>query len=150
MISAIDPHRRFQRRMALQMGAGTVVVLLAILWAWRVPAPASPTIPTADHMAASGAQTAAPTVDAAAWNVTLWRGFTDEAAPVAQAAPTSLKLFSIFQQGDGFTAAIACDDGQLVYVKAGDSANGFTVVRVEANNAVVRLNGHELRLGLAP
>lgn len=148
MTSASDPYRRFQRRMAFQAGACWLLVLLAAGWAWRVPAPTAPVLATARPARVEG-QATTPAINPAAWNINLWRPFLDEAAPVATAgAPTAFKLFSIMQQGDGFTAAISAGDGALVYVKAGDSGPGFSVVRVEAGAVVLRINGQEQRLGL--
>lgn len=145
---ATDPHHRFRRQLALQVAACWAVALLAGLWAWQAPVPPAPTLPAAAATAGGPAATAMA-IDAAAWNVQLWRPFTDEAPSAAPSAPLALKLLSILQQGDGLTAAI--DPGNnagLAYVKAGDSCNGFTVVRVESDGVVVRIDGRERRLEL--
>lgn len=151
MTSAPDPHRRFQRMMALQAGACWILALLAAWWAWRVPVPADPVLATTRSTRAATAPALASTIDTATWNTLLWQPFLDEAPVVASATPSAFKLFSILQQGDGLTAAIAAgDQAGLLYVKAGDTGNGFTVVRVEANGVVLRVNGQEQRLGLNP
>ena len=149
MTSATDPYRRFQRRLLLQAGTCWFAVLLVAAWAWRVPAPAEPVLPAAP--AGKAAVTAKPpAIDPATWNVSLWRPFVDE-TPTVQASATAPKLYSILQQGDGLTAAIAPGpNAGLVYVKAGDTGNGFTVVRVEADGVVLLINGQEQRLGLGP
>ncbi|MEK7415631.1 MAG: hypothetical protein AAB263_20185 [Planctomycetota bacterium] len=149
MNSAIDPHRRFQRQVALQAGACWILVVLAVLWMWRVPTAVAPIV-SAGPSAKIATGATATAINPAIWNINLWRPFTDEAPnTVASAAPMALKLFSIMQQGDGLTAAIdPGNNGGILYVKAGDVCNGFTVVRVEANGVVLRINGQEQRLGL--
>lgn len=152
MMSAIDPHHRFLRRMVLQVGACWLLVLLAAVWAWRLPVQAAPVFAPARSATAVTATTAASAVDPATWNINVWRPFLDEAAPAAAAGtPLALRLFSIMHSSDGLTAAIAPGDNSgLLYLKAGDTGNGFTVVRVEANGVVLRINGQEQRLGLGP
>jgi hypothetical protein len=146
MTPATEPQRRFQRGVILQVAACWSLALLAGLWAWRVTSPTLTPTPTPRPAAMAAAQ-AAPS-DSANWNVILWRPFGDTPAPAA-APPASLKLFSILQQPDGLTAAIATSDG-LVYVRSGDTCKGFAVVRVEASAVILRGNGQELRLGLQP
>lgn len=137
--------------MALQVGASWLLALLAAVWAWRMPAPPEPLVSTARAGQAAPSTATATAIDVATWNINAWRPFIDEAVSVAPAAPSSIKLFSILQQGDGLIAAIAPgENAGLVYLKAGDTCNGFTVVRIEANGVVLRLNGQELRLGLGP
>lgn len=149
MTPATDPHARYRRRLALQAGACWLGALLAGTWAWRVPA-VDPVPPATAPDRSAQAAPAPPAIDAAAWNVSLWRPFTDQAPP-AQASATAPRLYSILQQGDGLTAAIAPGpDAGLVYVKAGDTGNGFTVVRIEPDGVVLLINGQEQRLGLGP
>ena len=151
MTSASDPHQRYQRRTLQQVIAGGVVAVLAALWAWRVPAPADTTITALRSTKPVATPVATGTIDPTRWNVTLWRPFADEVPDAGPASPKAFKLFSIMQQGDGLTAAIAAgDDGALLYVKAGDSGPGFSVVRVEATSVVLRINGQDQRLGLGP
>jgi hypothetical protein len=147
MTSATDPHRRFQRQIALHVGACWIVALLAAAWAWRVPVPAMPAVPALRPSAAVGPSAVRP--DPSAWNIALWKPFSNEAPTAAPAAPQTLKLLSVMQQGDGLTAAISAGDtAGMVFLKAGDSSNGFTVLRVEAHAAVLRVDGRELRLEL--
>jgi hypothetical protein len=146
MTPATEPHRRFQRSVILQVVACWSLALLAGLWAWLVASPTAEPIPTPRPAAVAGAQ-AVPS-DSSTWNIVLWRPFSDAPAPAA-APPASLKLFSILQQADGLTAAIATSDG-LVYVRGGGTCKGFTVVRVEASAVILRGNGQELRLELQP
>jgi hypothetical protein len=150
MTSATDPHRRFLRQQALMAGLCWIVVALAAAWAWRVPALTEPAL-TAVPDRTGTAPAPPPAIESAIWNVSLWRSFTNEAPVAVQASATAPKLYSILQQGDGLTAAIAPGpNAGLVYLKAGDSSDGFTVVRVEADGVVLLINGQEQRLGLGP
>lgn len=133
------------------VGACWLVVALVAAWAWRLPVLADPVIATVPGRTGTApAQT--PAIEVATWNVSLWRPFTSEAQPVTvQASASAPKLYSILQQGDGLTAAIApAPAAALVYLKAGDMSHGFTVVRVEADGVVLLINGQEQRLGLGP
>jgi len=151
MTPEIDPHRRFQRQTVLQVGGCGILALLVAVWAWKVPAPIGPVIAQSASTEPATVSTATTTITPDTWNVSLWRPFIDEAPAAVQAAPTTFKLYSILQQGDAFIAAItAGDNAGLSYVKAGDTGNGFSVVRVEANGVVLRINGQEQRLGLGP
>lgn len=151
MPSATDPHQRFLRRQALLVGACWIGVALVAAWAWRLPVLADSVIATAPVRTGT-APLQPPAIDAATWNVRLWRPFTDEAHPVAvQASASAPRLYSILQQGDGLIAAIApSPSAALVYLKAGDISHGFTVVRVESDGVVLLINGQEQRLGLGP
>ena len=150
MTPAIDPHRRFQRQVALQVSLCWIFVLFAAVWAWRVPVPTDPTITAARSAKSVTAPTATTAINAAIWNVNLWRPFSGgDSSSTLPTAPMAIKLFSILQQGDGLSAAVAAgDNGSLQYVKAGDICGGATVVRVEANGVVLRINGQEQWLGL--
>lgn len=133
------------------VGACWIGVALAAAWAWRLPVIVGPGIATVPGRTGT-APAPPPAIDAATWNVSLWRSFTNEAQPAAvQASASAPKLYSILQQGDGLTAAIApAPAASLVYLKAGDTSHGFTVVRVEADAVVLLINGQEQRLGLGP
>lgn len=133
------------------VGACWLGVALVAAWAWRLPVLAGPVIAAAPGRTGT-APLQPPAIDAAIWNVSLWRPFTDEAQPVAvQDSASAPKLYSILQQGDGLTAAIApSPNAALVYLKAGDVSHGFTVVRVERDGVVLLINGQEQRLGLGP
>jgi len=150
MTPAIDPHRRFQRQIALQVGAGAVLLLLASWWAISAKSPVKSGVFTLPVATAQAAQ-AVTAITPASWNVSLWRPFSDEASAAPASPATALKLYSILQQGDGLIAAISIgDNAELAYVKAGDTCRGYTVVRVDADGVVLRLNGQEQRLGLGP
>lgn len=146
MTSATDPHSRFQRQVVLQVGSCWALALLAAAWAWRVPLPPPPAVPAAGP--ARTAATATATLDPALWGISLWRPFANEATPVAAATAQTLRLLSVMQQDGGLTAAISAGDAGLVFLKAGESGNGLSVVRVEANAVVLRVNGREQRLEL--
>lgn len=151
MLSQSDPHRRFQRLLVPQVGACWLLASLAAAWAWWVPRPADHVVSVHRDATAAGAPASAPVVETALWDIELWRPFVDEAPPSAPAAPLALKLYSILKQGDALIAAIAIgDSGSLVYLEAGDTADGFTVLRVEADGVVLRVDGRERRLELGP
>lgn len=151
MPSTTDPHQRFLHQQVLIVGACWIGVALAAAWAWRLPALADPAI-TSVPARTGTVPVPPPAIDVATWNVSLWRSFANEAQPVAvQASASAPKLYSILQQGDGLTAAIApAPTAGLVYLKAGDISHGFTVVRVESDGVVLLINGQEQRLGLGP
>jgi hypothetical protein len=151
MPSATDPLQRFLRRHTLMIGACWIGVALAALWAFRLPVLVDPVIATVPGGNVT-IPAKPPAIDVATWNVGLWRPFSNESQPVAvQPSATAPKLYSILQQGDGLTAAIApAPTAGLVYLKAGDTSHGFTVVRVETDGVVVLINGQEQRLGLGP
>ena len=133
------------------VGACWIGVAFAAVWAWRLPVLADPVITTVSGRT-STTPAQPPAIEVATWNVSLWRPFTNEVQTVAvQASASAPKLYSILQQGDGLTAAIAPEPtAGLVYLKAGDTSHGFTVVRVEADGVVLLINGQETRLGLGP
>lgn len=129
------------------------MAVLAGGWAWWVPTP-DPSAPAGGAGAKSATAKPEGTIAAitpASWNVNLWRGTGDDTVTTAPTGNLPLKLYSVMQDGADWTAAVAAGDGgALQFVKAGDSCNGFTVVRVEATGVVLRQNGQEQRLGLGP
>ena len=78
----------------------------------------------------------------------LWRPFSD-APPVVvpQAAPVTVKLFSVMRRDGVLVAALDLGgaDG-LVYAKPGDAVGQVQVLGVDAAGAEISLGGRKLRL----
>jgi hypothetical protein len=145
MTQPADPLRSFRRGAAIEAAAAAALALGVAFWAIRVPV-VSATPPTPATVQDAPAATA---IDPAAWDVDLRRP-ADGTRPAAGPAPTALKLYSILQQPDGPTAAIAAGDGAMLYLRSGENGPGFTVLRVEGDGVVLRIDGREQRLGLGP
>ncbi len=90
-------------------------------------------------------------MDAAAWQVALWRPFSDAPPPAAKAAPLTFKIFSILRKADGLIAAIDLGPGNpLVYAKAGQRIGDYTVTVIDDLGIEVENGGARQRVELRP
>lgn len=143
-----------ERTLRGQAVISAIAAVLAVLTAgtWAMLVPAAPPLPNAMPGAITAARPGpAAAIDTAAWQVALWRPFSDAPPPVARAAPLTIKVFSILRQGGGATAALDPGNGAgLVYARVGQRIGELTVTAIDEHGIEVESGGQRQRLELTP
>jgi hypothetical protein len=144
-----DSERSLRQQATVTSTAAVLALLVAIVWAAVPPPPAA--LPAKPTLAAGDPQRQAATVDAAAWQVALWRPFSDAPPPPPKPTPVTIKLFSILRQADGLTAAIDQGaGGGLVYATSGQRVGEYLVTGIDETGIEIEVNGRRQRVELRP
>lgn len=150
-MTRIGDSERALRQQGLLMLAVAVIAVLAT-GTWAALPPPGPALPkAAPSGSASSGDPSATGIDAATWQVSLWRPFSDAPPPAPKPVPLTIKVFSILRQADGLTAALDPGaGGGLIYAKVGQRVGELTVTAIDENGIEVETNGRKQRVELRP
>lgn len=141
----IDDPRRWTRRLQVVVGIALLVPLGVGVWAcWPLPAV---TVPAIQTTAGLDTKRTDVVIDQQWWNRALWSqpAAARVAAQATNAAP--IKLFSLMTRQGRPSAMLDTGKG-LVTLAAGESAQGITVVKVDATGVDIQVGGSPQRLEL--
>jgi len=145
-----DSERALRQQSMLMLAIAVIAVLATGTWA-ALPPPPPPLPKAAPAGAVNGDDASATGIDAATWQVSLWRPFSDAPPPAPKPVPLTIKVFSILRQADGLTAALDPGAGAgLIYAKVGQQVGNLTVTAIDEQGIEVETNGRKQRVELRP